>query len=129
MTESERFLGFQRKDGKYQDSVAYVQFPYFEIESRKLVDCISIVEHKAFKAKVRKAVDEIKEWVEMVAENKDLYLKKKLNPADMESFFVSINSLKDLVFDKEKELGLSEKKVVSKRQPKDNAKALSNGSD
>ena len=46
-----------------------------------------------------KDIKELKDFSEQLVENKDLYLEKKLNPADVELFFDSIEDLNNMIKD------------------------------
>jgi len=55
----------------------------------------------------RKEIEELKEWIVEIAENKDAFLDGKLNSEDTENFFDKIENLKEEIVLVEKRLGES----------------------
>ncbi len=69
-----------------------------------VVERVVVLALSAKQAEVLKEIDEIDEFSEQLVDNKDLFLEKKLNLADVDLFFDSIEDLNMMIKDLKKRL-------------------------
>ena len=103
---NKKVLGFYAKDERLSKGKGYwAMFP-----KKKQVPVVSLQE-------LKKKLDYLKDFAQQISENKDLFLEKALNPADVDGLWESIDQLPELINDL---LSLAEAQSV--RKPKKETK-------